>query len=95
MTSQGKKRFVFNARQYFWSDPYLFKHGADQIIRRCIPESEQLDILRFCHELQCGGHYSSRKTAMKVLHSGFYWPSLFKDAYRFWYNATDVREQVI
>ena len=40
MTSQGKKRFVFNARQYFWSDPYLFKHGADQIIRRCIPESE-------------------------------------------------------
>ncbi|KAK1592968.1 hypothetical protein Q3G72_033518 [Acer saccharum] len=83
MTSKGRKRFVFNARQYFWNDPYLFKHGADQIIRRCIPEDEQLDILKFCHELQCGGHYSSRKTAMKVLHSGFYWTTLFKDAYHF------------
>ncbi|KAK0591059.1 hypothetical protein LWI29_035067 [Acer saccharum] len=83
MTSQGRKRFVFNARQYFWNDPYLFKHGADQIIRRCIPEDEQLDILKFCHELQCGGHYSSRKTAMKVFHSGFYWTTLFKDAYHF------------
>ena len=29
MTSQGRKRFVFNARQYFWNDPYLFKYGAD------------------------------------------------------------------
>ena len=31
----------------------------------------------------CGGHYSSNKTARKILESGFYWPSMFKDAYDF------------
>jgi len=38
-------------------------------------------VLRFCHELQCGGHFSGKKTALKVLQSGFFWPNLFRDAY--------------
>nr|CAN71407.1 hypothetical protein VITISV_031030 [Vitis vinifera] len=29
----------------------------------------------------CGGHFASLKTAMKVIQSGFWWPSLFKDAH--------------
>ena len=33
-----------------------------------------------CHSLECGGHFSSTKTAAKVLQSGFYWPTLFQDA---------------
>jgi hypothetical protein len=83
LSHQGKKRFIWQARQYMWSDPYLFKHGVDSIIRRCIPESEQHDILKFCHELSCGGHFSARTTALKVLQSGFFWPSIFKDSYHF------------
>ncbi|XP_034701960.1 uncharacterized protein LOC117926777 [Vitis riparia] len=31
--------------------------------------------------LACGGHFASQKTAMKVIQSGFWWPSLFKDAH--------------
>ncbi|RVW20255.1 Retrovirus-related Pol polyprotein from transposon 17.6 [Vitis vinifera] len=38
-------------------------------------------ILSHCHENACGGHFASQKTAMKVLQSGFTWPSLFKDAH--------------
>ncbi|KAL6340648.1 hypothetical protein AAG906_010556 [Vitis piasezkii] len=37
-------------------------------------------ILSHCHESACRGHFASQKTAMKVLQSGFCWPSLFKDA---------------
>ncbi|RVW58813.1 Pro-Pol polyprotein [Vitis vinifera] len=54
---------------------------SDQIIRKCVPEDEQQGILRHCHENACGGHFASQKTAMKVLQSGFTWPSLFKDAH--------------
>ena len=61
-------------------EPYLFKYCADQIIRKCVPEEEQERILSHCHDSACGGHFASQKTTMKVLHSGFYWPSLFKDA---------------
>lgn len=32
---------------------------------------------------QPGGHYSANCTAQKVLKDGFYWPTLFKDSYRF------------
>ena len=54
----------------------------DQIIRRCVPEEEQLRILSHCHENACGGHFASQNTAMKVLQFGFYWPSLFKNAHK-------------
>ena len=46
-----------------------------------MPKGEQQGILSHCHESACGGHFASQKTTMKVLQSGFYWPSLFKDAH--------------
>ncbi|RVW21146.1 Retrovirus-related Pol polyprotein from transposon 297 [Vitis vinifera] len=52
----------------------------NQIIRKCVPEEEQQGILSHCHESACGGHFASQKTAMKVLQSGFSWPSPFKNA---------------
>ena len=47
-----------------------------------MPEEEQQGILSHCHESACGGHFASQKNAMKVLQSGFYWPSLFKEAHQ-------------
>jgi len=40
-------------------------------------------VLAFCYELACGGHFGPRKTAEKVLQSGFYWPTLFKYSFNF------------
>ena len=40
-------------------------------------------ILNHCHTLSCEGHFEGQRTATKVLQSGFYWPSLFKDAHQF------------
>ncbi|KAL4353010.1 hypothetical protein GQ457_06G017930 [Hibiscus cannabinus] len=80
---QGRKRFKHNAKGYFWDEPYLFKQCADQIIRRCIPEEEQQMILEQCHSAPYGGHFGGNRTAAKVLQSGFYWPTLHKDAQLF------------
>jgi hypothetical protein len=82
-SKQDKDRFFKQVRFYFWVDPELFKYCADQIIRRCVPESEFHSILTFCHSLACGGHFSAKKAAAKVLQCGFTWPTLFKDAYDF------------
>ena len=79
---QDKKYFFAKIHSYYWEEPFLFKYCADQIIRKCVPEEEQQGILTHCHESACGGHFASQKTAMKVLQSGFYWPSLFKEAYQ-------------
>ncbi|RVW88702.1 Pro-Pol polyprotein [Vitis vinifera] len=58
-----------------------FSSIVDQIIRKCVPKEEQQGILSHCHESACGDHFASHKTAMKLLQSGFSWPSLFKDAH--------------
>ena len=79
---QDRKYFFAKIHSYYWEEPFLFKYCADQIIRKCVPEEEQQGILSHCHESACGGHFVSQKTAMKVLQSGFYWPSLFKEAHR-------------
>ena len=68
---------------YFWDDPHLYKEGVDGVIRRCVPEHEQEQILRKCHSETYGGHHAGDRTAHKVLQSGFYWPTLFKDARKF------------
>ena len=73
-------KFAYDVKHYFWEEPQLFHVGADQIIRRCILEEEKEHILAMCHSSLCGGHFTSRKTGAKVLQSGFYWPTLFKDA---------------
>ena len=80
MNYQQRMRFLFEAEKYFWDEPYLYKWSPDQIVQRCIPEEEQPAILDSCHGSDYGGHFSGKKTALKVLHSGFFWPSLFKDA---------------
>ena len=80
---QKKKRFFAHLKHYYWEEPILYRHCADQVIRRCVPENEMHSILDHCHTLPCGGHFGGQRTAAKVLQSGFYWPSLFKDAHQF------------
>ncbi|XP_042056320.1 uncharacterized protein LOC121800897 [Salvia splendens] len=78
-----KLKLKSDSRYFYWDDPYLWKMGADQVIRRCIPEWEQEDVMIHCHTLACGGHFGPKKTARKILDSGFYWPSIHRDAYEF------------
>ena len=80
---EQKKRFFAHLKHYYWEEPILYRHCADQVIRRCVPEDEMHSILNHCHTLPCGGHFGGQRTTAKVLQSGFYWPSLFKDAHLF------------
>ncbi|RDY05958.1 putative mitochondrial protein, partial [Mucuna pruriens] len=50
---------------------------------KCIPDIEIKLVLQFCHAASGGGHYRSIQTTRKVLDCGFYWPTIFKDAYQF------------
>ncbi|GJW22514.1 reverse transcriptase domain-containing protein [Tanacetum coccineum] len=83
MTSQQKNKFFKDVKHYFWDDPFLFKICADQVIRRCVSGQEAFDILKACHSGPTGGHYGANYTAKKVFDSGFYWPTIYKDAHDF------------
>ncbi|GJT18548.1 reverse transcriptase domain-containing protein [Tanacetum coccineum] len=81
MSSQQKKKFFKDVKHYFWDDPYLFRICADQMIRRCVHGQEAIDILTACHNGPTGGHHGANYTAKKVFDSGFYWPTIYRDAH--------------
>nr|GFA96405.1 reverse transcriptase domain-containing protein [Tanacetum cinerariifolium] len=73
--------FFKDAQHYFWDDPYLFRTCADQIIQCCVAGKEAINILNACHRGPTGGHYGANYIAKKVFDSGFYWPTIYKDAF--------------
>ena len=82
-SKQDRSKFFSQVKHFFWDDPYLFKYCPDQIIRRCVPNHDFRSVLSFCHDQVCGGHFSAKKTAAKILQCGLYWHSLFKDSVEF------------
>nr|GEZ74123.1 reverse transcriptase domain-containing protein [Tanacetum cinerariifolium] len=47
----------------------------------CVAGQEAIDILKACHSGPTGGHYGANYTAKKVFDSGFYWLTIYKDAF--------------
>ncbi|KAI5323720.1 hypothetical protein L3X38_032792 [Prunus dulcis] len=90
---QQKKKFLSDVKHYFWDEPYLYKYCADQIIRRCILEAEQESVLKFAHHYACGGHFGQKRTVEKILQSGLFWPTLFRDSQN-WCKACDRCQRV-
>ncbi|XP_047249863.1 uncharacterized protein LOC124885667 [Capsicum annuum] len=50
-----KKPFLFDVKNYFWDEPFLFRECADSVICRCVMEAEMRDILKACHSSPFGG----------------------------------------
>ncbi|GKD29567.1 reverse transcriptase domain-containing protein [Tanacetum coccineum] len=79
-TPEKRRRFFSQVKNYFWDEPYAFRLCPDNVMRRCVAGSEILKILAHCHSRPTGGHHSALITGRKVYESGFFWPSIFKDA---------------
>ena len=83
MNKPARERLTAAAKTYIWDDPYLWKTCPDNIIRRCVSEDEVASILNFCHGNEVGGHFGTDRISRKVLDSGFWWPTLSRDAANF------------
>ena len=56
----------------------LYFHNRDSILRHCLTHEEAEFVLNDCHSRACGGHLSRLATAQKILHAGYFWPSISK-----------------
>nr|GEY19808.1 reverse transcriptase domain-containing protein [Tanacetum cinerariifolium] len=93
MSTQQKNKFFKDVKHYFWDDPYLFKTCADQVIRLCLVVQEAVNIITACHSGPIGGHYGANYTAKKVFDLGFYWPTIYKDAFELVKNCDSCQRQ--
>ena len=41
LTYQQRKKFLHDAKSYYWDEPLLYKHCADGIVRRCVPSDRK------------------------------------------------------
>nr|GEV53266.1 reverse transcriptase domain-containing protein [Tanacetum cinerariifolium] len=93
MSTQQKNKFFKDAKHYFWDEPFLFKTCADQVIRRYVAGQEAVDILIACRSGPTRGHYGANYTAKKVFDSGFYWSTIYKDAFELVKNCDSCQRQ--
>ncbi|GJY69899.1 reverse transcriptase domain-containing protein [Tanacetum coccineum] len=52
-----------------------------------------LEILEACHNGPTGGHHGANLTAKKIFDSGFFWPTIYKDAHEFVKNCDSCQRQ--
>nr|GFA57354.1 reverse transcriptase domain-containing protein [Tanacetum cinerariifolium] len=79
-----------------WFADFANYHAGNfiiKVIRRCVHGKEALDILEACHNGPSGGHHGANLTAKKIFDAGFFWPTIYKDAYEFVKNCDSCQRQ--
>ncbi|GJZ93761.1 reverse transcriptase domain-containing protein [Tanacetum coccineum] len=66
-----------------WFSDIANYHAGNFIVKGipCVYGQEAVDILTACHNRPTGGHHGANYTAKKVFDSGFYWPTIYRDAH--------------
>ncbi|GJZ65267.1 reverse transcriptase domain-containing protein [Tanacetum coccineum] len=65
----------------------------NMVTSRGDPSQEAAGILTACHSGPTGGHYGANYTAKKVFDSGFYLPTIYKDAHELVKNCDSCQRQ--
>lgn len=81
-TTKEQRNLKLKEAKYVIVDDILYKRGLDGMFLRCVDEDQQKKLLQSFHSEACGGHFSSTVTAFKILRNCYYWPGMFKDAYK-------------
>nr|GEY12395.1 reverse transcriptase domain-containing protein [Tanacetum cinerariifolium] len=92
-----------SALKYLFSKKGAENYAADHLSRlknpfenvfdpKEINESFPLETIT-CHSGPTGGHYGANYTAKKVFDSGFYWPTIYKDAFELVKNCDSCQRQ--
>ena len=74
------RKLRVRAARYVLMDEVLHKRGFSQPYLRCLAPDEANYVLREIHEGACGNHSGARSLIHKVVHAGYYWPTVQADA---------------
>lgn len=83
LSKDGRRRIQHQSQPYRIIGDTLYHVGVDSILRRCLTLNEAERVLNDFHSGACGGHLFGYAIAQKILHAGYFWPSIFKDCILF------------
>ncbi|GKA63489.1 reverse transcriptase domain-containing protein [Tanacetum coccineum] len=86
MSSQQKNKFFKDVKHLLLYYPLIFvSNMSDHVISDCVFAGQKLltssTTKVACHSGPTGGHYGANYNAKKVFDSGFYWPTIYRDAH--------------
>nr|GEZ09293.1 reverse transcriptase domain-containing protein [Tanacetum cinerariifolium] len=79
-----------------WFADFANYHTGNFIVKgmsMCVAGQEAIDILKACHSGPTGGPHGPNYTTRKVFDSGFYWPTIYRDAQNFVKNCDVCQRQ--
>ena len=74
------RKLRIKSAKYVLMDELLYNRGFSQPYLRCLAPDEANYVLREVHEEACGNHSGVRSLVHKVVHAGYYWPTIQADA---------------
>eukprot|EP00253_Pinus_taeda_P002829 PITA_02829 len=83
LSYKNKRAIRLKAKIFTIIDDVLFRQNYDSILLRCLEKQEAQRVLHELHDGPAGGLFGADTTAHKVIHAGYYWPTLFRDAHEY------------
>jgi len=75
-----KTRLKRRACSFTLMEGTLYKRGFVTPLIKCLGPNEAQEVLAYVHDGICGQHLGAKALAKKVLRTGYYWPTMLKDA---------------
>eukprot|EP00253_Pinus_taeda_P011040 PITA_11040 len=83
LSYKNKRAIRLKAKTFTIIDDVLFKRNYDSILLRCLEKTEAQKVLQELQDGPAGGHFGADTTTHKIIHAGYYWPTLFRDTHEF------------
>eukprot|EP00253_Pinus_taeda_P030545 PITA_30545 len=91
LSYKSKRAIRLKAKSFTIIDDVLFKKNYDSILLRCLEKTETQKVLQELYDGPAGGHFGADTTAHKIIHAGYYWPTLFRDTHEYWVEAIPLK----
>jgi hypothetical protein len=72
------------ALKYVMLDNTLYHQTIDGLLLKCLSSDQSTIVMGEVHEGICGTHQSSHKMKWLLRHTGFYWPTMLNDCFRYY-----------
>ena len=83
--ARGATRQVrYKALRYALIGDDLYFRTLEDLLLKCVGPTEAKELMHDVHEGTCGTHQSAHKMKWLIRRSGYYWPSLLEDCFKYY-----------
>eukprot|EP00253_Pinus_taeda_P019285 PITA_19285 len=83
LSYQKKWAIRLKSKNFVIIDDVLSRQNYDSVLLRCLAKPEAQKVLQELHDGPVGGHFGADTTAHKIIHAGYYRPTLFRDTHEY------------